>query len=339
LAETAVILVATDTDAGTQNKAMAGRVTDYLSVCLPDNNGIEITVAPADGEALMRQTGTLINNGAKRIILMFTQGERQITAIRVSELQSQYPDITFHIAGKPLDATGISESLADSLEEYSPEVYGDLTVARVKPADIEAMSMALIELLLGKNEYTGRQGDVVKRMVHAAGDGSIAGSIRIHSGAVEAAIKAIKAGSPIVTDSRMTSAGINRAVSDAFGCRIHCALDAPEIVSGAAKWKLTRSAAGIRLLAEQLPGSIVVIGNAPTALMELLRLAREDGIILAVIVGIPVGFVQAREAKMALMQQAIPYITVAGSRGGSALASSAMNALRILAENTDRTSN
>lgn len=336
--ETAAIIVATDTGISASGGDMAGIVRAYLTACLP-GDGIDVAVSTADRESLTSRVDGLIGDGARRIILLFVSGGRQTAGVRVEELRRQYSDATFHVASAPPDAAGIAELLTDSLEEFSPEVYGDLAVTRVKPANIEAKSMALIELLPGTDKYTGASGEVLKRMVHATGDGSIAKSIRIHRDAVGSALKAIGAGSVIVTDSRMTSAGINRAVSDGFGCRIYCALDAPEIATGAEKWGLTRSAAGMRLLAGKLPGAIVVIGNAPTALVELLRLAREDAVVPAVIIGIPVGFVQAREAKMALMRQTVPYVTVAGNRGGSALASAALNALRILAEKTSGVGN
>jgi precorrin-8X/cobalt-precorrin-8 methylmutase len=332
LAETGIVMVSSGADIDAPDKGITGRVSTYLTACLPGKGVINMAISSPDSESLIRNTGALINDGVKRIILMFTQNDQQFADTREHELRRRYPDIALHTVSTPLDSTAAAELLADGLEEYSPEVYGDLTVARVKPSDIEAKSRALIDLLIGKEQYTGAPGEVVKRMVHASGDGSITKSIRIHPGAVEAALKAIGNGSVIITDSRMTAAGINRAVSDNFGCQIYCALDAPGIAAIADGWKLTRSAAGIRLLASELPESIVVIGNAPTALAELLRLTREDGIIPAVIIGIPVGFVQAREVKMALTQQDIPYITVTGSRGGSALASAAMNALRILAE-------
>ena len=167
----------------------------------------------------------------------------------------------------------------------------------------------------------------MRRLAHASGDAAIARRVRFHPAALSAAMAALGRGAPIFTDSRMTAAGINRDLMTKFGCAVTCALDADGLADYARGLGITRSAAAFRRLGERLSQAVVAVGNAPTALRELLRLITEENIRPALIVGLPVGFVQARESRMALADGDIPYITLRGTRGGSALAAAAINAL------------
>ena len=150
--------------------------------------------------------------------------------------------------------------------------------------------------------------------------------------AVSVGIAAIREGKPIFTDVRMVAVGINYHLTQEFGCSVHCALDEPGMMKQAQEEGVTRSAGAIRWLGRKLDGAIVVIGNAPTALLALLDLIDSGDVRPALVVGMPVGFVQAEESKAELTKRDVPYITVEGTRGGSAMAIATVNALLKLAQ-------
>jgi len=197
--------------------------------------------------------------------------------------------------------------------------------------DIEAQSLAIIDELLPSISCTDRERQVIKRIVHATGDPQIAKMVKFHPDAIDAGVAAIRAGKPIFTDGRMTAVGINkRQIARKFGCSIHCALDEVDALQQIGKGKATRSAAAISAIGPRLNGALVAIGNAPTALLELLNLIG-NGVLPSLVIGMPVGFIQAEESKVELTRRSIPYITIIGKRGGSAAAAAAVNALLRLA--------
>jgi len=197
--------------------------------------------------------------------------------------------------------------------------------------DIEARSLAIIDKLLPSISCTDRERQVIKRIVHATGDLAIAELVKFHPNAIDAGVATIRAGKPIFTDGRMTAVGINkRQIAQKFGCSIHCALDEVDALQQIGKGKVTRSATAISAIGPRLNGALVAIGNAPTALLELLNLI-DNGVLPSLVIGMPVGFIQAEESKVELTRRSIPYITIIGKRGGSAAAAAAVNALLRLA--------
>src|SRR5205823_11746267 len=148
-----------------------------------------------------------------------------------------------------------------------------------------------------------------------------------HPGAVEAGLSALRVGCTIVCDVRMVAAAIEGERLSGLNVEVVRAIDqagAPEL---ARERRTTRAAAGMELLAGQMADAIVVIGNAPTALLALLDAVDESRVRPALIIGTPVGLVAASESKQELLRRSIPYITVLGTRGGSAIAAAALNAL------------
>lgn len=199
------------------------------------------------------------------------------------------------------------------------------------PAASEELSLRRVEAALrGHGSWRGHGAEVVRRMVYAAGDPSLASAIRIHPAAVEAGIAALRAGQPIITDVRMVTVALDRARLDRLATPVRCAIEAPA-AARARQHGVTRAAAGMAAVADGLSGGIAVIGNAPTALLALLDLVDAGRAQPAVIIGAPVGFVAAAEAKAELATRATPHITVLGTRGGSAVAAAALNALLRLA--------
>jgi precorrin-8X/cobalt-precorrin-8 methylmutase len=196
------------------------------------------------------------------------------------------------------------------------------------PAEIYRLSFAAIRGELDLAHIPPEFEPVVVRLVHAVADPSILPELRWSAGAVAAARSALAAGAPILADCEMVAHGITRARL-AAGNDIICMLRDPHVAALAASQRTTRSAAAVELWRGRLDGAVVAIGNAPTALFRLLELVAEGASRPAAILGFPVGFVGAAEAKAALAGNALglDFITLLGRRGGSPLAAAAVNAL------------
>lgn len=273
----------------------------------------------------------LCSRHVKRVIIVpyFLFAGRHITEHvpqALSDLQHLYPDTRFIVA----DAMGLDDSfiglLAKRVRKAAPDLAFPLINARGK--SIESESMQIVESLLPPlPEMTDEEIAVIKRLVHASGAIEVARLAEFSANAVSAGVSAITLGSPIFTDVRMAMTGIDIRLADFFGCAVTCALDSMETSGRAEPGQNTHTASGMQNLGGKLNGAIVAIGNAPTALLALLELVDDRSIRPALIVGMPVGFVKAAESKLELMKRDIPYITVTGTRGGSALAAAAVNSL------------
>ncbi|MFV0636081.1 precorrin-8X methylmutase [Mitsuokella sp.] len=203
-----------------------------------------------------------------------------------------------------------------------------------QPMAIENRSMEIIAPYLEGLNLSPEETKVYARIIHAAGDVEYAPIIRVAHDAVKKGMEALQNGCDIYTDVEMVRTGINKRKLTSFGGTVHCRIANPEIAAEAKKQGVTRSLMAMRSFGEALTGSIVAIGNAPTALFEVLRLIKEEGVRPACIVGIPVGFVGAADAKKALAENGIvPYITVEGTKGGSPIAAAAVNAMMYLIDN------
>ena len=204
-----------------------------------------------------------------------------------------------------------------------------------EPMTIENRSMELIAPHLAELHLDERETKLYSRLIHASGDVGYAPITRVHPQAIDAAIAALKRGVDIYTDVEMVRTGINKKKLASFGSTVHCLVADPDVAARAKAEGITRSMVAMRTFGKDMDGSIVAIGNAPTALFEVLRLVREEGIRPACIVGIPVGFVGAAESKAELAaNDIVPYITVEGSKGGSPIAAAAVNALMYMIDNT-----
>jgi precorrin-8X/cobalt-precorrin-8 methylmutase len=170
------------------------------------------------------------------------------------------------------------------------------------------------------------------RMIHGSGQVDLAADLVVHPRLVAAARAALEAGAPILCDATMVATGVTRARLPRDN-EVLCRLNDPQVPALAQAWGTTRTAAAVSLWWPVLEGAVVAIGNAPTALFHLLEMILDGAPRPAAIVGCPVGFIGAVESKQALVDLApdhgidIPYVTVRGRRGGSAMTSSALNAL------------
>ena len=200
------------------------------------------------------------------------------------------------------------------------------------PDAIEARSFAIIEELLGPRPWGPEERQIAVRVVHATGDAAVADQLRIHPEAVAAGRRALTERGELFTDINMVAVGINKPLLSALGCRTVCAIDDPEVAAMARVQGTTRAIAAMRVLGPRMEGALVAIGNAPTALLALLDAVDEGRVRPGIIVGTPVGFVAAPESKAELMRRQVPYVTVEGTRGGSAVAAAVVNALMRLAQ-------
>ena len=204
-----------------------------------------------------------------------------------------------------------------------------------QPMEIVTKSMEIIAPYLKGLYLDEAETRVYSRIIHAAGDVDYAPLIHIHPEAIAAAQKALQAGCNIYTDVEMVRTGINQRKLAQFGGEVHCLIADPEVAALAKAKGITRSRAAMRTFGHALCGAVVAIGNAPTALYEVLRLAAEEDIRPAAIIGIPVGFVGAADSKRQLAaNRDIPYITVEGTKGGSPIAAAAVNAIMYLLDNS-----
>lgn len=205
----------------------------------------------------------------------------------------------------------------------------------MRPDEIEAESFRIILQEMGPHHFSRREMPIVQRVIHATADFEYAHLLTISPTAIVDGIRALSSGCRVLTDVQMTAVGISRPYLQRFSSSVHCAVAEPETAALAQAEGITRSAAAIRRLAGNLPGAVLVLGNAPTALFEVLRLA-EEGYRPALVVGVPVGFVNAAESKVALQESDLSYITVRGRKGGSTVAAAIINALlRLAVEEVD----
>jgi Precorrin isomerase len=203
-----------------------------------------------------------------------------------------------------------------------------------QPMKIEEKSMEIIAPYLKDLNLTEEETKVYSRMIHAAGDVEYAPIVRLHPKAIEAAKAALLAKCNIYADVEMVRTGINKKKLASFGGCVECLIADETVAAMAKKEGITRSMAAMRTFGKKLDGSIVAIGNAPTALFEVMRLMEEENIRPAAIVGIPVGFVGAADSKEELAKQTlVPYITVKGTKGGSPIAASVINAIMYILDN------
>jgi len=197
-----------------------------------------------------------------------------------------------------------------------------------EPMAIEERSMEIIAPYLAGMNLSPETVKVFSRIIHAAGDPEYSKVIEIHPEAIQAGCAALAAGCDIFCDVEMVRTGINKTRLAEFGGNVQCLIGDKQVAITAKALGITRSMVAMRSFGEKLHGSIVAIGNAPTALFEVLNMMKETNIRPALIIGVPVGFVGAAESKDFLAETCpVPYITVRGTKGGSPIAVATTNAL------------
>ncbi len=204
----------------------------------------------------------------------------------------------------------------------------------MKPNEIEQLSFSIIDSEVPEpRPFKGDQWIIVRRMIHTTADFELLALTRFHPEAINSGIGAIKSGCLVVTDTEMARVAIGDRRLSRWGCTVECHIKDEEVAARAKAEGITRAAVAVDMVRKRINGGIYVVGNAPTALMRLLELIEAGQCRPELIVGMPVGFVNAAESKERLMgQDRVPYITLVGRKGGSAIAASVINALAGLAE-------
>lgn len=201
----------------------------------------------------------------------------------------------------------------------------------VKPEEIEAESFRMIDAEVGPHQFDAQQWPVVRRVIHTTADFSFAEATEFSFVAVARGIEALRAGAKILCDTNMVLAGINKTRLAKLGGTAVCYVADADVAAAAKEQGVTRSILALRKgVAEGC--NLFLIGNAPTALFELLRLAEAGEVDPALVVGVPVGFVGAAESKEALYRSELTHICCRGRKGGSAIAAAILNALMLQAE-------
>ena len=201
----------------------------------------------------------------------------------------------------------------------------------MKPDEIERSSFQIIDQEAGTHHFTEKQWSIVRRMIHTTADFEFKEMVRFHPDAISAGIEAIRNGKMIITDTNMARVGIRKKESEQFGGHVKCYINDPLIHEKAVVTGGTRAKAAVDMAISEMKDGIYVVGNAPTALLRLIELVSAKKARPALIIGLPVGFVNAAESKAALMEMDYPYISNVGRKGGSNVAASVVNALAILA--------
>ena len=201
----------------------------------------------------------------------------------------------------------------------------------MKPGEIESLSFKIIEEEIGEHNLSWEQWPIVRRMIHTSADFEYGSMVRFHPNAIQAGLDAIRGGKKIITDTNMARVGIRKKELDRFGASTICFMNDPGIHRQAKASGSTRARAAVDMALEDMQDGIYVVGNAPTALIRLIELVKALKARPALIVGLPVGFVNAAESKAELLELDYPYITNVGRKGGSNVAASVVNALAIMA--------
>lgn len=201
----------------------------------------------------------------------------------------------------------------------------------MKPQDIENLSFEIIEQEAGDHGFSDEQWPIVRRMIHTSADFDYIKTTRFNSDAVKKGIAAIQRGCHIFTDTNMARVGIRKKELHEFGGQVSCLIADEDVAKKAKINRTTRALTAVDMACENMENGFYVVGNAPTALLRLIELIKEKKANPALIIGVPVGFVNAAESKDELMELDVPYITNKGRKGGSNIAASIVNALAIMA--------
>tara|TARA_B110000196_G_scaffold167923_1_gene144264 strand:+ start:65 stop:700 length:636 start_codon:yes stop_codon:yes gene_type:complete len=198
-----------------------------------------------------------------------------------------------------------------------------------KGQEIEDESMQIIESEIGSHSYNEMEWPIVRRIIHSTADFDFAGENKLlfHKDAISNGINALKNGCSIIADVNGVIGLMNKQNPKDFGNDLICNISDPVLMESAKKAGKTRAQMSMRMAEKEINGGIVVVGNAPTALLEVMEMFREGLVKPALVVGIPVGFVSAVESKDGLSKMDMPFITNIGRKGGSPCASAIINAL------------
>lgn len=273
------------------------------------------------------QVAALAARGVKNVVLIpyFLYAGQHVTKdipALLDQCRRQYPNMEIQVLSTLENDPAVEDVV---VEKLAPLVAAGAPL----PSEGKAIERRSFEIIDGQMaDLAGLEAgerSVIRRCVHATADLSFGRSMRIHPQAIERGRAALAAGKPILCDVRMLQAGITRTASEVL-----CAIGDADVIAGAKARGSTRAAAAMEKFRPMLEGAIVAVGNAPTALWKIMEIAASGGPRPALVVGLPVGFVGARESKLALIDSGLCYIANVTSRGGSPAAAAAVNALALM---------
>lgn len=302
----------------------------------------------------------LVNKGFKQIIVQpyFLYMGAHVTKdlpFEIETAKKKYPNLEIILAGH----LGFDEKLVEVAVERIEEVrssetetekrrngeteketnpFTDSPIRPFSPSQplnqhpIETESFRLIGEQLDESRFSPLELPIIKRIIHTTADFEYADLARFSSNAILSGIDAISKGADIITDVKMAAVGISKERLNKFGGNVRCFVSDEDVIQKAKKDNMTRTAASMQKALEFMNDSIVAIGNAPTALLEIVKMIKAQNIKPALVIGVPVGFVDAEESKEELMKLDVPYISIKGKKGGSTVAVAIVNALLMLAE-------
>jgi precorrin-8X/cobalt-precorrin-8 methylmutase len=202
----------------------------------------------------------------------------------------------------------------------------------VQPQMIEVKSFEMIDEEIGEHSFTEEQYPIVRRVIHASADFELGNSLLFHRDAIRSGIEAVRSGKPVIADVQMIQSGVSKQRIEKYGGDVRVYISDPDVMEEAKRLNTTRAIISMRKAVKEVDGGIFAIGNAPTALLELIRLIKEGEAKPSLIIGLPVGFVSAPESKEELAKLDVPFITNIGRKGGSTVTVAALNAITLLAE-------
>ena len=299
----------------------------------------------------------IVGMGAQQIIVhpYFLYMGAHVTKdlpFEIGTVKKKYPDIEFILAPH----LGYHEKLVDIAVERIESVKNKKSEVRSQKSEgnritpfptshiphptsqiagqhpIEAESFRIIGEQLDGSRFSSLELPIVKRIIHTTADFEYAEIVRFGNNAIEAGMDAISKGADIIADVKMVAVGISKERLDKFGGKVRCFVSDEDVIEQAKRHSITRTAAAMRKAAGFMDGSIVAVGNAPTALLELIKIIKTGHERPALVIGVPVGFVDAEESKEGLMGLDVPYISIKGRKGGSTVAVAIVNALLMMAE-------
>ena len=200
-------------------------------------------------------------------------------------------------------------------------------IENIKPMDIEKRSFAIITELLGDTKLDPENELVIKRVIHTSADFDYVQNLVFSEHAVAKGIEALKGGCDIVTDTQMARAGINKTILSKLGGQVHCFMSDPDVAAEAKERGITRAIVSMERAAKLPKPCIFAIGNAPTALISLHEQMQAGKLNPALIIGVPVGFVNVVESKELIIGSEVPHIVARGRKGGSNVAAAICNAM------------
>lgn len=249
----------------------------------------------------------------------------------ITAIERQYPDLSIELAenigADPRIVTVLSERIKTVMDKSNE----NLNPQTVKGLEIQEESFRIIENELGETDLTREEKDVLIRLIHTTGDISLKSHTVFNNEPIKKGLLALNEGTSVVVDVNMVAAGINQRLLKLLNGRVICNINHPAIIDKAMHNGHTRSFYAMeKSLSEAGRNPIVLVGNAPTALHMLCDLIEAEKITPALVIGMPVGFVEAKESKERLAGLSVPSIIVTGTRGGSPLAAATLNAILVM---------